>query len=326
VVNTVRGPLDADELGTVLMHEHVFVVNDELQTNYPQRWDEAAGVADAVARLRALKARGVDTIVDPTVLGLGRDIPRIQRVNAEVDINIVVATGLYTYTEVPFALQFVGPGTLLGGDDPLIEMFVRDLTEGIADTGVRAGLLKCAIDAPGLTPGVERVLRAVAAAHVRTGAPITVHTNPHNRSGLDVQRIFGESGVDPNRVVLGHSGDTTDLDYLSTLLAGGGYLGLDRFGLDLLLPFEQRVETVAELCRRGHVEQLLLSHDASCYIDWFPIEAKRAALPNWHYTHIHDDVLPALRDRGVSDEQITTMLVENPRRYFAAGRSPAATA
>jgi phosphotriesterase-related protein len=318
VVNTVRGPLDADELGPVLMHEHVFVVNDELQTNYPQRWDEAAGVADAVARLNALKARGVDTIVDPTVLGLGRDIPRIQRVNAEVDINIIVATGLYTYTDVPFALQFVGPGTLLGGEDPLIEMFVRDLTEGIADTGVRAGLLKCAIDAPGLTAGVERVLRAVAAAHVRTGAPITVHTNPHNRSGLDVQRIFGESGVDPSRIVLGHSGDTTDLDYLSALLAGGGYLGLDRFGLDLLLPFEQRVDTVVELCRRGHVEQLMLSHDASCYIDWFPIEAKQAALPNWHYTHIHDDVLPALRERGVSEEQITTMLVENPRRYFAA--------
>jgi phosphotriesterase-related protein len=319
VVNTVRGPLDAGELGTVLMHEHVFVVNDELQTNYPQRWDEAAGVADAVARLSALKARGVDTIVDPTVLGLGRDIPRIQRVNADVDINIVVATGLYTYTDVPFALQFVGPGTLLGGEDPLVEMFVRDLTEGIADTGVRAGLLKCAIDAPGLTAGVERVLRAVAAAHGRTGAPITVHTNPHNRSGLDVQRIFGESGVDLSRVVLGHSGDTTDLDYLETLLAGGGYLGLDRFGLDLLLPFEQRVDTVVELCRRGHVERLLLSHDASCYIDWFPIEAKQAALPKWHYTHIHDDVLPALRERGVSEEQITTMLVENPRRYFAAG-------
>jgi phosphotriesterase-related protein len=319
VVDSVRGPLDLDALGTVLMHEHVFVTNTEMQANYPQRWDEAAGIADAVARLTALKARGVDTIVDPTVLGLGRDIPRIQRVNAAVDINIIVATGLYTYTDVPFALQFVGPDTLLGGQDPLIEMFVRDLTEGIADTGVKAGLLKCAIDAPGLTAGVERVLRAVAAAHARTGAPITVHTNPHNRSGLEVQRIFGESGVDPDRVVLGHSGDTTDLDYLSALLAGGGYLGLDRFGLDLLLPFEQRVDTVAELCRRGHVERLMLSHDASCYIDWFPAEAKQAALPNWHYTHIHDDVLPALRERGVTDAQITTMLVENPRRYFAAG-------
>ena len=73
----------------------------------------------------------------------------------------------------------------------------------------------------------------------------------------------------------------------------------------------------AELCRRGHAEQLVLAHDASCYIDWFPPEARAAAVPNWHYSHIHDDVLPALRERGVTQEQITTMLVDNPRRFFA---------
>jgi phosphotriesterase-related protein len=318
VVYSVRGRLSLEQLGTVLMHEHVFVINEEMRVNYPAQWDEQARVADAVAKLTTLKSRGVDTIVDPTVLGLGRDIARIQRLNAQVDINIIVATGLYTYTDVPFALQFVGPNTLLGGEDPMIEMFVRDLTDGIADTGVRAGVLKCAIDAPGLTPGVERVLRAVAAAHTRTGAPIMVHTSVYNQSALAVLEIFRETSVDLSRVVLGHSGDTADLEYLSVLLASGSYLGLDRFGLDALLPFEQRVETVVELCRRGHAEQLLLSHDASCYIDWFPAPARQAALPNWHYTHIHDDVLPALRERGVSDDQITTMLVENPRRYFAA--------
>jgi phosphotriesterase-related protein len=317
VVHSVRGPLSPDELGTVLMHEHVFVIDEEMQANYPQRWNEQAGIADAVARLTVLKSRGVDTIVDPTVLGLGRDIARIQQINAQVDLNIIVATGLYTYNELPFALQFVGPNTLLGGEDPLVEMFVRDLTYGIAETGVRAAFLKCAIDAPGLTPGVERVLRAVAAAHMHTGAPITVHTNAHNRSALAVLEVFRETDVDVSRLVLGHCGDTADLDYLSTLLATGAYLGMDRFGLDMMLPFEQRVETVAELCRRGHEEQLMLSHDASCYIDWFPTDVKRAALPNWHYTHIHDDVLPALRERGVSDGQITMMLVDNPRRYFA---------
>ncbi|PZS20943.1 MAG: phosphotriesterase-related protein [Pseudonocardiales bacterium] len=299
------------------MHEHVFVLSEEIRVNYPEYWDEDTRVADAVAKLTALTSRGVDTIVDPTVIGLGRDIPRIQRVNSQVDINIIPATGLYTYNDIPFFLQYVGPDTLFGGDDPMIEMFVRDLTEGIADTGVKAGFLKCAIDAPGLTAGVERVIRAVAAAHTRTGAPITVHTNPHNQSGLVVQRIFLEAGVDLSRVVIGHSGDSTDLDYLCALMAAGSFIGMDRFGLDVLLPFEQRVATVAELCRRGHAEQMVLAQDASCYIDWFPPAAKQAAVPNWHFTHIHDDVLPALRERGVSEEQITTMLVDNPRRYFA---------
>ncbi|PZS32477.1 MAG: phosphotriesterase-related protein [Pseudonocardiales bacterium] len=317
VVQTVRGEISPANLGTVLMHEHVFVLSEEIRINYPEYWDEQARVADAVAKLTALKALGVDTIADPTVIGLGRDIRRIQRVNAEVDINIIAATGLYTYNDLPFFLQYVGPDTLFGGEDPMIAMFVRDLTEGIADTGVKAAFLKCAIDAPGLTPGVERVIRAVAAAHTRTGAPITVHTNPHIQAGLIVQDILRDAGVDLSRVVLGHSGDSTDLEHLTALMAAGSFIGMDRFGLDVLMPFEQRVDTVAELCRRGHAGQMVLAHDASCYIDWFPPQAKQATVPNWNYTHIHDDVLPALRERGVTEEQITTMLIDNPRRFFA---------
>ena len=111
-VPAVRGPVDADDLGTVLMHEHVFVLSDELRRNYPHLWDPDAGVADAIERLRALKARGVDTIVDPTVLGLGRDVELVARVNAEVDLHIVPATGLYTYDSVPFAFGLRGPGTM----------------------------------------------------------------------------------------------------------------------------------------------------------------------------------------------------------------------
>ena len=319
-VESVRGQVDIEDLGTVLMHEHVFVLSEEIRVNYPEYWDEDERVADAVTRLTALKERGVDTIVDPTVVGLGRFIPRIQKINEQVDINIIAATGLYTYNEIPFFLQYVGPGTMFGGDDPMIAMFVKDITEGIAGTSVKAAFLKCAIEEQGLTPGVERVLRAVAAAHTETGAPITVHTNPQIESGLIVQKIFAESGVDATKVVMGHSGDTADVDYLTKIVEAGSYIGMDRFGLDVLLPFEQRVDTVVEMCRRGYAEKIVLAHDASCYIDWFPTETKEAAVPNWHFTHIHDDVLPALRERGVSEEQITTMLVDNPRTYFT-GRS-----
>ncbi len=250
------------------------------------------------------------------MIGLGRYLPRIQRINEQVDINIVPATGLYTYNEVPFQFHYSGPGLLFDVPEPMVELFVRDLREGIADTGVRAAFLKCAIEEQGLTPGVERVLRAVGQAHVETGAPITVHTNPHTESGLVVQRVLREEGVDLAAVVLGHSGDSTDVDHLCRLADAGSLLGMDRFGLDLLCPFEERVATVVELARRGYAERMVLSHDASCYIDWFPEQGKAAAVPNWNYTHISDDVIPALRERGVTDEQLTTMLVENPRRYF----------
>jgi phosphotriesterase-related protein len=316
-VETVRGPVDLEKLGTTLMHEHVFVLSEEIRENYGGKyWDEEARVADAIDKLRRLKAAGVDTIVDPTVIGLGRYIPRIARVNAGVDINIIVATGIYTYNDLPHFFHFQGPGTPFGGHEPLLEFFKTDIVSGIADTAVKAAFLKCAIDQQGMTPGVERAMRAVAKTQLETGVPITVHTSVHNRSGLLAQQLLREEGVDLGKVVIGHSGDSTDLDYLTALADAGSYLGMDRFGIDRLLPFERRVDTVAQLCRRGYASRLVLSHDASCFIDWFPAARREAVAPKWHFTHIHDDVLPALRERGVSEAQITAMLVENPKRYF----------
>ena len=322
-VETARGPVDADRLGITLMHEHVFVLNEEIRLNYPADWDEEARVADAAAKLNALQQRGCDTIVDPTVIGLGRDIRRIQRVAAGTGINIIVATGLYTYDDVPFYFRYRGAQRQSAGSDPRTALFIADITEGISGTGVKAAFLKCAIEEQGLTRGVERVLRAVAAAHAATGAPITVHTHPGSESGLAAMRVLAEEGVDLTRVVMGHSGDATDLDYLRRLADAGCLLGMDRFGLNALLPFEQRVDTVAELARFGYADRMVLSHDAACYIDWFRPEQIGAFAPDWHFGHLFDDVLPALLERGVSQAQIETMLVDNPRRYFSG---PAATA
>ena len=319
-VDTVGGPVATADLGVTLMHEHVFVLSPEIIANYPEGWgDEQAREDAAVEKLNALKAIGVDTIVDPTVIGLGRYIPRIQRIAERTALRIIVATGLYTYNDVPLYFHFTGPGTAISGPEAMVEMFVRDITEGIAGTGVRAAILKCATDEPGVTAGVERVLRAIAQAHRATGVPITTHTHAHSRRGLDQQRIFTQEGVDLNRVVIGHSGDSTDVDYLEELIAAGSYLGMDRFGLDNILGFEDRVNIVARMCERGHADRMVLAHDASCYIDWLPEAALPVVLPNWHYLHIHNDVLPALRKRGVTEEQITTMLVDNPRAIFTHG-------
>jgi phosphotriesterase-related protein len=321
-VNTVGGPIDSADLGRTYMHEHIFVLSADVQQNYPGEWgDEDARVQDAVQKLSELAGQGVRTIVDPTVVGLGRYIPRIQRVAEQVpDLNIVVATGCYTYDDVPFFFRHRGPALnkALGADlpDPMVDMFVGDITDGIAGTGVKAGMLKCAIDRQGMTAGVERVMRAVAKAHARTGVAITVHTHPGSRTGLGVKRVLCDSeGVDPRRVVLGHSGDTTDADHLTELAEAGFVLGMDRFGINLATTFEARADIVVEMCRRGFADQMVLSQDASCYIDWIDPNVM-AVLPQWNYLHIEKDVLPYLRERGVSDNQITTMLVDVPRRFF----------
>jgi phosphotriesterase-related protein len=319
-VQTVRGPVDSSQLGVTLMHEHIFVLNTEIQHNYPEKWNEEERIADAIAKLNELKGRGVQTIVDVTVIGGGRYIPRIQRIARQTDLNIVVATGLYTYNDLPFYFHFRGPGT---PDSPgaMEDMFIKDITEGVADTGVKAAILKCVTDEAGLTPGIERTLRAVAQVHRRTGVPITTHTHARSHRGRDQQRVFKEEGVDLTRVIIGHCGDTTELDYLKELMDNGSTIGMDRFGIDPLLPFEDRVNTVAELCKQGYAGQMVLSQDTSCFMDWFEPGVKEAAMPKWIYTHISDDVLPALRARGVSQAQINQMMVENPRRIFERGEA-----
>lgn len=311
-VETVRGPVDVSSLGTTLMHEHVFVLNEEIRQNYPAYWDEDERVAHAVARLDNAVAAGITTIADPTVIGLGRDIGRIKRIAQLTKINIIVATGLYTFNDVPFYFRYRSRRMTSTGEDPMTEMFVADITEGIAGTGVRAAFLKCAVDEPGLTRGVERVLRAVARTHVITGAPVTVHTHPATRNGIDVIRVLTEEGADLTKVVIGHSGDGEDPDYLAEVADAGCLLGMDRFGIGRSPALAVRVDVIAELCRRGYADRLVLSHDTSCFIDWYPYDESTAG----NYTYIHDHVLPALIERGVTAGQIDAMLVANPRRYF----------
>ena len=308
-VETIRGPIDTADVGCTLMHEHVFVLGQGVPENFPSVWDEEKEIANARAKLAELAGLGVKTIVDLTVIGLGRDIPRLIKIVGEIPVNVIVATGVYTYNELPQYFQN-------RDEDAMAALFVKDITEGIQGTEVKAAILKCATDEPGLTPGVEKVLRAVARAHRSTGAPISTHTHPETKRGLEQQRIFKEEGVDLGRVVIGHSGDSENIDYLQALIEAGSYIGMDRFGLDQLLATDKRVATIAKLCELGYANRMVLSHDANCYIDWFPMELIRGSVPNWHFRHISEDVLPALREAGVSDEQINQMMVENPRRIF----------
>ena len=316
-VQTARGPIDSSALGRVLIHEHVFLMNMEYTYNYRPDFFEDETVTKAAARLNALKAAGIDTIIDLTVLGLGRHIPMLAKAAAQTDLNIIVSTGAYTFDEVPGPFAFHGPGLLLDSPEPMIALFVRDITEGIAGTGIKAGELKCAIDEPGLKPGVERIMRAAGQTNRITGTPITVHTAPLAETGLVAQQVLAEEGVNLEDVVIGHCGDSTDIDYLMKVADKGSILGMDRFGVEFTITMQDRVRTIAEMVRRGYVDQLTLSHDCCCWSDFFPkIEDYHAAMPNHNYLHIHNDVIPALLDAGVTQQQIDTMFIDNPRRHF----------
>ncbi len=317
-IATLNGPLDTSQLGAVLMHEHIFNITAEIQIAHPgfNGWDPDVKIPEAQGKLRAVKEAGIDTLVELSPIGLGRSLDLIRRACEGSGLNVVLATGLYTYEVLPRPWHFIGPGTLLNGEEPLDALMLSDLEDGIEHSGVRPGILKCAIDAAGLTEHVERVVRSVCRVHKQTGTAICIHTNAPEHRGRDALQILADEGVDPARVMLAHCGDTTDLDYLEELAVSGALLGMDRFGLDVLLPFEDRVNTVVAMCERGHADQMILSQDASSFTDWFPPGLGDQLTPNWHYLHVVNDVLPALRERGVGEEQVDLMMRGNPRTFF----------
>src|SRR3954451_20666248 len=324
----VGGEIAASELGRTLMHEHIFIRTPELQEAWPgfMGWDDDAAIAAAREKLTKIKASGVDTIVDMTAPGLGRQVGRVAKAVEGTGLNVIVVTGYYTYTDLPFPMRYNGAGKLFNNDPDdsfLVDLFVRDIEEGIEGTDIRAGVVKCCTDEPGVTPDIERLIRAAAKTHLRTDVPIMTHTHAKTRRGLDQQRILREEGVDLSRVLIGHSNETNDLGYLIEMMEAGSYLGFDRCGLKIDHPLEDQQATLVELCKRGYAGQIVLSQDRNCAWDWTTQDVLEMALPEWHHGFVQESLIPALLEDGVTEDQVDQMMIKNPIDFFSARRDAA---
>jgi phosphotriesterase-related protein len=296
------------------MHEHIVTRSPGVHENWPHLFDRDAILSIADRKMADLYRRGIRTIVDLTTVDLGRDIDLIVAVARRSRVQVIVATGVWWMPQRYFGSH---------GIDEVAELFIRDITVGIGTSGIKAAIIKCATDTAGVTPVIENVLRASARAQKATGVPISTHTWAAGRSGEAQQAIFAQEGVDLRRVIIGHSGDSEDLGYLRGLMERGSMIGMDRFGLDHFLPTAKRVEVLVRLCAEGYAGKMVLSHDANCWTDMLSEDDKRRTRPLWHYNHISDDILPALRAAGVTEDQIQQMLVRNPQAIFAAAsRNP----
>jgi phosphotriesterase-related protein len=259
----------------------------------------------------------VQTIVDPTALFGGRDVRFMKRIADETNVRVVPCTGIYSYGYLPHYFEN-------RDEDAMAEHFIADIERGIQGTEIKAAFLKCAADAAGVTANVEKIHRAVARASVQTGTPIMAHSMPAVATGPRQVEIFEQEGVDLARVQIAHCGDTDDLGYIESLLERGVYVGLDRYGLEMFLPIDKRIATAAELLRRGHGNRLLISQDFCATIDWFPAQAAETfqssgAIRNWSMTLVFDEVVPALREQGVLDDEVfETLFVSNPARWLTA--------
>ena len=311
-LNTVLGPLEATDLGFTLSHEHVGTNAAGLRHTYPEFIDRAGIIEQSTAALKEAYAEGLRTIVDVSTFDLGRDIAMIAEVARQSGVNIVVATG--NHLAVPRPFGDVSP-------DVIAPMYVREIEEGIEDSGVKAAVIKVASDRGGITSPQEVVLRAAARAHLQTGAPISTHTWSPDRVGEQQVAILEEEGADLTRVYIGHSNDDTDLDYLLGLLEKGVWLGLDRYpgGRVTGTPdWEQRTEVAKKLMDAGYTERIMLSHDYSVPKARNGAEVqeeRRRANPDG-YNFISRHVLPRLMELGASEQDIHQITVENPRRFF----------
>lgn len=304
-IQTATGAIDSDDLGFTLTHEHVVVGSPPIRQQFPDLHDRDAILDVAVPNLVAAREAGVRSMVDLTPITLGRDAGLIREAAGRSGVQIIVATGLYWFLDLHMA--FAEP-------ELLTSLFVSDINEGIGDTGVRAGVIKCATQ-PVMDPFNEKVLRASAQAHRQTGVPIGTHTFVANRTGLDQTRVFKEEGVDLGRVIIGHSDDTDDITYLEAIIEEGAYVGMDRIGLPRPRTSEQRADMVAALVERGYADRLCLSHDSGV-MEGYDEALKMERSPDWRYTFIPREFSAMLRDRGVTDDAIEQMTVRNPRAIF----------
>jgi len=312
-VETVNGPVDIDELGLTLIHEHFRTTDEALRFQFPHMYDEAAEWDAAMASANGVVSHGVKTVVEPSAMFLHRDAAFSKRVADESGLTVILATGVYTYEHLPQPL-------LNRSEDQIAEIFVHDIEHGIQGTDIKAAFIKCAADEPGVTPNIEKIHRAAARASNQSGRPIMAHSRPASGTGLDQMRIFTEEGVDPAKVQIAHTGDTDDLDYIERLLDTGCWIGMDRYGLDIFLPTEQRQKTVLTLLEKGHADRMFLSQDYCSTIDWFPPEVEEhlaaTMVPNWSMTFLFEQVIPELTERAMTAEQLDQMMVTNTRRWL----------
>lgn len=320
-VNTVTGPVPSDQLGITLMHEHILYGYpgwEGDQTIAP--FDREAIVKTGVQYLECLKSFGVKTLVDATPLDGGRNPEIYREISAHTGVNIICSTGYY-YEGGGASAYFKLRNALSDATSEIVELLVKEITEGIRDTGIKPGVIKIGSGNGVITDYERMMFKAAARAQKETGVPIITHTEQGTMGPEQAELLISE-GADPARIQIGHMSDNLDMEYHLRVLRQGVYAAWDRMGLQGLAgcPLdEERYPVILDLLARGHGDRLMLSHDFVSHWLGRPRKYPAELLPllvNRHPGSLFTIIIPALRQGGASEGEINTILVENPRRFF----------
>ena len=326
-IQTVTGPISLDQLGRTLMHEHLFIAFPGAEFDPTAAFDRPAFIAEAVKRLRQLRQEhGVRTFVDPCPIELGRDAAMMKEIAERSEMNVVCTTGFY-FEEMGLPIYWRART-----EQEIADLYIREITQGIGNTGVKAGAIKVATGKP-ITALDTKFLNAACIAQNATGVPIITHTQD-GHGGPEQQELFAAGGVKAHMCLIGHCCGNPDPEYHRRVVDGGSYIGFDRIGILRLQPDEVRADNLVKLVRSGHRAQIMMSQDRHCgWLGKFArqlsaqeqahIDAQRAA-GNWPppYTYMFTDFIPMLKQRGLSDHEINSILLDNPRRFFAGEALP----
>jgi phosphotriesterase-related protein len=306
-VQTVLGPIDPATLGWALPHEHTAIA----LWHIPNRWDYWELRRDEPVireELDAFRAVGGGAVVDLTLDGVGRDPAWLAGLARATGLHVVMGSGWYRGAHYP-------PEALIDrrSVDALADDIVRDATLGVGETGIRAGIIgEIGTDKPWISAQEERVHRAAARAARRTGLAITTHA-VQSTVGLDQLAVFETEGADLSRVVIGHADSNPSLEYHLAIVERGASVEFDFLGMSFT-PLERHgegriVDNLRELLARGHAERILLSQDV-CH------DSQLRRYGGNGYTYLAETFLPRLRAAGVSDDEIRTITLDNPRRLL----------
>lgn len=321
MINTAMGPMSPDRMGVTLVHEHFFFA-------YPgwfadstiAPYDREVALQTGLKVCETLKSIGVQTVIDPTPNDTGgRDPALYKELSQRTGINIICTTGLYAEHE---GCPAYWTTRLVYGTDIsrlISEMFIKEITEGIGRTGVKAGAIKVG-SSPEMTNYEKAVHKAAVIAQKATGVPIITHTEGPT-GGPEQADFLISLGADPKKIQIGHVNNSKDIAYQRAILSRGTRMAFDRIGLTIAygVPDDVTVQNIATLVKEGYANQIELSQDSVNLWLGRPMDVPEKMLPifkDWRIDHISRDIIPALKAQGVTDDQIRTMMVENPRNLF----------
>lgn len=311
-IMTVNGPIPAAETGTTLIHEHVFLDWSGADSIRPEQWDNEEAFRVILPELREMQAFGVKTFFECTPNYLGRNPLLLRRLADSTGLHIITNTGYYGARQNKYLPAHAFPET----PGQLADRWVLEFEKGLENTGIRPGFIKIGVDGDSvLSPLHQKLVRAAALTHLRTGLTIVAHTGP-DAPALQEADILENMGVGLDSWVWTHAQGGSSQTH-ATLAQRGAWISLDGLGW---VPLEngdssalkKYVQQIDYLKQQGLLHRTLISHDAGWYSHGEPGGGRVQP-----YTNIFTLLIPELKKRGFADRDIEQLLVKNPQEAYA---------